>query len=79
MASDGLRHLTFMCEVSKTRLTETSSFFMNTRHMRKVGICGCFYEILERLGVVKVMDGQCTFGLWCTRKDQPSSATQQDG
>ena len=46
MASGGFQHIIFMCEMSKTRLTETSSFFMNTRHMRKVGILGCFYEIL---------------------------------
>ena len=78
MAIDGLRHLTFMCELYKDQIDGTSFFLHEHPAQAKSWDLRMFHEILEMCGVAKVMVDQCTLGLWCTDEKRPVlSANQQ--
>ena len=67
MASDGLRHLTFLFELYKDQING-KRFCVNTPHKRR-----------EMPGVAKVMGDPCTFGFWCTDENGPALVRKSTG
>ena len=66
-----MRHLTFVCELYKRQIDDERIFLHEHPAQARSWGLWMIREILDKPGVVLVVDDQCPFRLWCSHVEGP--------